>query len=269
MLLGLLFRLCFTLNHHQKTELFDPGRSSRKPSSRKGSYPGSLRSMPHIELHWYEGCHKWRYPKWFVYTGKSHVGGWWLGVPLWLRKPPYREYTLVNSYKMSPYMVRTIPPSYCISWFINAWILQTSKDYCRIMPPKKNLVDAFCSNSWILSCLVSPIKTLVDNIEPLHFEKITRIASSNDSTIYFDEVPSDIQWDWRSSHDPATWLRILEGKNQPVKGTQKKNPLRIVGPKYTKKTADPIFLPYLSFWKHSCYTTICCNYTSHILFHPP
>ena len=39
----------------------------------------------------------WGYPKlagWFLWTGKNPIvrnGWWWLGVPLWLRKPPYER----------------------------------------------------------------------------------------------------------------------------------------------------------------------------------
>ena len=36
-------------------------------------------------------------PEWLVYNGKSRWNGWWLGVPLWLRKPP-NEFNFNSSF---------------------------------------------------------------------------------------------------------------------------------------------------------------------------
>ena len=40
----------------------------------------------------YGGFHQWGYPTSWVYSGKSESkSGWWLGVPLWLRKPLHKS----------------------------------------------------------------------------------------------------------------------------------------------------------------------------------
>ena len=90
-----------------------------------------------------EGCRakNWDFPQmgipnsWLLYNGKSYLNGWELGVPLWLRKPPFggnntmknRWYfgaislmTLILSLHHPELVIRVSVPRSWIGW---SWIL--------------------------------------------------------------------------------------------------------------------------------------------------